>query len=208
METTRIPLSQCIESSYQNRKELGDVSGLARSIEVNGQITPLIVVADGEAYQLVAGHRRTAAMRSLGLEEADAYVMDGWNDARIAQILNAENNHRKELTEAERGRGIQTMLSLGIPVADAAVSADIPEDKAESYVRGTKVVPVDAVNLDFEAVALMGEYDDVLLALPQNQPNAPLYPAGGAPGSRPGALPHFGRPRYLGPPPRARSTAG
>lgn len=48
----------------------------------------------------------------------------------------------------------------------------------------------------------------MVLALPQNQPNAPLYPAGGAPGSRPGALPHFGRPRYLGPPPRARSTAG
>lgn len=162
METTKIPLSRCVESSYQNRKELGDVSGLARSIEVNGQITPLIVVADGDAYQLVAGHRRTAAMRSLGLEDADAYVMDGWDDARIAQILNAENNHRRELTEAERGRGIQTMLSLGVPVADAAVSADIPEGKAESYVRGTKVVPVDAVNLDFEAVALMGDYDDVL----------------------------------------------
>lgn len=162
METTKIPLAQCVESSYQNRKELGDVSGLARSIEVNGQITPLIVVADGDAYQLVAGHRRTAAMRSLGLEEADAYVMDGWDDARIAQVLNAENNHRRELTEAERGRGIQTMLSLGVPVADAAVSADIPEDKAESYVRGTKLVPTDAVNLDFDAVALMGDYDDVL----------------------------------------------
>lgn len=162
METTKIPLSQCVESSYQNRKELGDVSGLARSIEVNGQITPLIVVTDGDAYQLVAGHRRAAAMRSLGLEEADAYVMDGWDDARIAQILNAENNHRKELTEAERGRGIQTMLSLGVPVADAAVSADVPEDKAESYVRGTKLVPTDAVNLDFDAVALMGDYDDVL----------------------------------------------
>lgn len=88
--------------------------------------------------------------------------MDGWDDARIAQILNAENNHRRELTEAERGRGIQTMLSLGVPVSDAAVSADIPEDRAESYVRGSKVVPVDAVNLDFDAVALMGDYDDVL----------------------------------------------
>lgn len=42
------------------------------------------------------------------------------------------------------------------------MSADTPEGKAESYVRGTKVVPVDAVNLDFEAVALMGDYDDVL----------------------------------------------
>ena len=162
METTKIPLASCVESSYQNRKELGDVTGLARSIEVNGQITPLIVVADGEAYQLVAGHRRTAAMKSLGLEEADAYVMDGWDDARIAQVLNAENNHRRELTEAERGRGIQTMLSLGVPVADAAVSADIPEERAEFYVRGTKVVPVDAVNLDFDAVALMGDCDDVL----------------------------------------------
>ena len=162
METTKIPLAACVESSYQNRKELGDVSGLARSIEVNGQITPLIVVGDGETYQLGAGHRRTAAMRSLGIEEADAYVMDGWDDARIAQILNAENNHRRELTEAERGRGIQMMLSLGVPVSDAAVSADIPEDRAESYVRGSKVVPVDAVNLDFDAVALMGDYDDVL----------------------------------------------
>ncbi|MEC4175212.1 hypothetical protein VIN30_01970 [Adlercreutzia sp. R7] len=38
METTRSLLSQCVESSYQNRKKLGDVSGLARSIEVNGQI--------------------------------------------------------------------------------------------------------------------------------------------------------------------------
>lgn len=162
METTKIPLAACVESRHQNRRELGDVSGLARSIEVNGQITPLIVVADGEAYQLVAGHRRTAAMRSLGLEVADAYVMDGWDDARIASVLNAENNHRRELTEAERGRGIQTMLSLGVPVADAAVSADIPEERAESYVRGAKVVPVDAVNLDFDAVALMGDYDDVL----------------------------------------------
>lgn len=162
METTKIPLSQCIESKHQNRKDLGDVTGLARSIEVNGQITPLIVVADGETYQLVAGHRRTAAMRKLGLDEADAYVMDGWDDARIAQVLNAENNHRKELTEAERGQGVQTMLALGVPVADAAVSADIDEDKAEAYVRGSKLVPVDAVNLDFDAVALIGEYDDVL----------------------------------------------
>ena len=162
METTKIPLSSCIESKHQNRKGLGDVTGLARSIEVNGQIAPLIVVADGEAYQLVAGHRRTAAMKSLGLEEADAYVMDGWDDAQIAQILNAENNHRKELTEAERGRGIQTMLSLDVPISDAAVSADVLEEKAESYVRGTKLVPTDAVNLDFDVVALMGEYDDVL----------------------------------------------
>lgn len=71
--------------------------------------------------------------------------------------------------------------------------------------------PLETRELAVEAVAAgfsLTEAAELVLALPQNQPNAPLYPAGGAPGSRPGALPHFGRPRYLGPPPRARSTAG
>lgn len=67
---------------------------------------------------------------------------------------------------------------------------------------------VEALDLQEADRTSMAVPFDELLALPQNQPNAPLYPAGGAPGSRPGALPHFGRPRYLGPPPRARSTAG
>lgn len=67
---------------------------------------------------------------------------------------------------------------------------------------------VFARNKREELRARIAEFEEDVLALPQNQPNAPLYPAGGAPGSRPGALPHFGRPRYLGPPPRARSTAG
>lgn len=35
------------------------------------------------------GYRRAAAMWSLGLVEADAYVMDGWDDVGIVQTLNA-----------------------------------------------------------------------------------------------------------------------
>lgn len=74
----------------------------------------------------------------------------------------------------------------------AALRANSDPAALESYLRVAAALP----------------HHSAMLALPQNQPNAPLYPAGGAPGSRPGALPHFGRPRYLGPPPRARSTAG
>lgn len=118
METTKIPLSQCVESSYQNRKKLGDVSGLARSIEVNGQITPLIAVADGEAYQLVAGHRRTAAMKSLGLEEADAYVMDGWDDE--AHVYQPTPEEVAE-TEAFLGRKA-TLDAMGGRIAEFAKS--------------------------------------------------------------------------------------
>ena len=79
------------------------------------------------------------------------------------------------------------------------IKADPRHDPDKCQYRSKPVLP------KLEAIRRVAEG---VLALPQNQPNAPLYPAGGAPGSRPGALPHFGRPRYLGPPPRAPSTAG
>lgn len=60
METTRTRSPSASRAATRTARSWRRVRA-RRSIEVNGQITPLIVVADGEAYQLVAGHRRTAA---------------------------------------------------------------------------------------------------------------------------------------------------
>ena len=104
--------------------------------------------------------------------------------------LNAEQ--AKEPAAASRGVRMDVFAREGSRVFDIEMQVS-PEDRIGRRMRYYQAA-IDATEL--------------VLALPQNQPNAPLYPAGGAPGSRPGALPHFGRPRYLGPPPRARSTAG
>lgn len=113
--------------------------------------------------------------------------------------LNAEQ--AKEPAAASRGVRMDVFAREGSRVFDIEMQVS-PEDRIGRRMRYYQAA-IDATELG------PGEdYGLLLLALPQNQPNAPLYPAGGAPGSRPGALPHFGRPRYLGPPPRARSTAG
>lgn len=118
--------------------------------------------------------------RSLSLKAKGIYC----------QIRSLESNPEWVFTI----RGFASLVRDGVD----AVTAGIKELEAAGYIIRARKRSENGRFLKAEEV----------LALPQNQPNAPLYPAGGAPGSRPGALPHFGRPRYLGPPPRARSTAG
>jgi ParB family chromosome partitioning protein len=45
------------------RKELGDITGLAKSIQEHGLLQPVIL---SENYQLIAGERRLQACKSLG----------------------------------------------------------------------------------------------------------------------------------------------
>jgi hypothetical protein len=62
----------------RNVRELADedVAALAGSIELLGQITPAIVrpVEEGDGFVLVAGHKRYAALRSLGRTQIRAEV--------------------------------------------------------------------------------------------------------------------------------------
>lgn len=103
METTKTPLSQCVESKLQNRASLGDVSGLARSIEVNGQITPLIVAADGETYQIVAGHRRHEEARVAGGRRL--------RDGRLGRRAHRAGAQRREQPSQRAHRGRTARIS-------------------------------------------------------------------------------------------------
>jgi hypothetical protein len=58
---------------HRHRRDLGDVDGLARSIEQIGLLHPVVVRSDGT---LVAGGRRLAACRQLGCSEIPTTVVD------------------------------------------------------------------------------------------------------------------------------------
>jgi ParB family transcriptional regulator, chromosome partitioning protein len=50
------------------------VEALAGSIELQGLLVPLVVRADGDGFELVAGFHRIAAARALGLAEVPVVV--------------------------------------------------------------------------------------------------------------------------------------
>ena len=83
------------EGRLEGRKDLGDVSSLARSIKSVGLLHPPVVTPD---LRLVAGERRLAAVRSLGWIDCPVTVAETLTDVLIAlQAERDENTCRKEL---------------------------------------------------------------------------------------------------------------
>lgn len=93
-----------IEIGERHRKDMGDLSGLIKSIEDVGLLQPIVITPD---LRLIAGCRRIAAYRQLGRDEIEAHVID------LDDLLNgerAENTVRKDFTPSEAvaiGRAIE-----------------------------------------------------------------------------------------------------
>lgn len=107
-----------IRPSEQNpREDFGDIGALARSIEATGgePLNPPVVVADGNVYRIVDGERRYRALSSIYGEdrEVSALVAESIDEANELVAMLATDDKR-QLTEAERARGVQQMLVLGI----------------------------------------------------------------------------------------------
>lgn len=80
------------------RHDMGDLAGLAKSIEELGQIHPIVINKD---RHLIAGSRRLAAMKLLGRDTIAASVFD-LNDIEALKVERDENDQRKEPTISEK----------------------------------------------------------------------------------------------------------
>lgn len=105
MKTERLLLVDIETGERLRAVDPAKVSGLKASIAEIGLRTPITVSAsrDGDEwhFRLVAGAHRLEALRSLGEEYADCFVMEGdADDAALWEI--DENFARSELSDAQR----------------------------------------------------------------------------------------------------------
>ena len=116
-EKRQVRLGDIRPSGQNPREDFGDIGALARSIEATGgePLNPPVVVADGNVYRIVDGERRYRALSSIYGEdrEVSALVADTMDEANELVAMLATDDKR-QLTEAERARGVQQMLVLGI----------------------------------------------------------------------------------------------
>jgi len=83
------------------RIDLESIDELAESIRVIGLLQPIMVRADGEEYEVVAGHRRLMAVKRLGLPKIECLLVEETtDDLTIARRLH-ENIYRVDLTPLE-----------------------------------------------------------------------------------------------------------
>lgn len=151
-----------IRPSEQNpREDFGDIGALARSIEATGgePLNPPVVVADGNVYRIVDGERRYRALSSLYGEdrEVSALVADTMDEANELVAMLATDDKR-QLTEAERARGVQQMLVLGIDEQriERASRATTGQIRAARRLRGS----IEGRQVTLEQLEAASAFDD------------------------------------------------
>ena len=117
-----VRLNELVADETNVREDVGDVSGLAQSIQSQGGlIQPITIRPDGDHYVIVAGHRRVAALNQLGWREPIPALVHENNGAssKVAQLT--ENLQRLDLTYWEEADGYnQLKIEYGMAQKDIA----------------------------------------------------------------------------------------
>ena len=120
--TTALPITEVKPDPDQHRKHFDPeaLQELADSIRSLGQLSPIIVRKNCQAYIIVAGERRYRAMLGAGFRTIMAEVKD-LTDTQTADLQAAENIARRDVCPTEEGRAYQRVI-------DAFTAEHFPPD--------------------------------------------------------------------------------
>lgn len=94
------------------RKDLGDLHMLKESLNRYGLMNPITI---NSQYELVAGHRRLEAAKSLGWSTIDAIMVETKDKLLLLELELEENNQRKPFTDDELYEGYKALEKLRNP---------------------------------------------------------------------------------------------
>jgi ParB family transcriptional regulator, chromosome partitioning protein len=88
---------------FQPRRDFGKeaLSELAASVREQGIVQPIVVVARGDRFEIVAGERRWRAAREAGLAKVPVVVRERATDRDLLEIALVENLQREDLNPLE-----------------------------------------------------------------------------------------------------------
>jgi len=122
-ELARLPVESIHPNPRQPRRrfepEAG--SGLARSIEAQGMLQPVVVrPRNGGGYELIAGERRWRAAKEAGVAKVPALVREA-DDSESLLLSLVENVAREQLSAVEEARAYAILLDeFGLAVGEVA----------------------------------------------------------------------------------------
>ena len=135
-----------------------EMAQLVRSIDNNGVLNPIIVRQNGERYELIAGHRRRHACRTLGIKTIPAIVRELSREEAVVEMVDS-NLQREHILPSEKAFAYKMKMDAmkrkagrpkenSRPMVEDFTTADmIGEDVGESgrqiqrYIRLTELIP-------------------------------------------------------------------
>ncbi len=165
-----IPIDKIVRDDDQPRKKFDPeaIQSLSNSIKTNGVLQPIVVVREGDGYQIVAGERRYRAAKLARLDTIPAIVrtLDAQNRLELSVIENAQredlnaielatayaklksqfNLSTKEISERigkSETSVTNTLRLLNLP--DSAKKAMVDYNLPEAVMRPLIVLPEDKI---------------------------------------------------------------
>jgi len=144
------------------------------NIAENGVLVPITGVRDPQRHEVVRvrnGQRRTLAAREVGLSSVPVYVLASTAadvsqetiDRIVHQIVT--NDHKRDLTDAQRARGIQQMIDAGISVTKVAKRLSVPKHTVKAaHTAARSATAMDALasgQLILTEAAAITEFEDM-----------------------------------------------
>lgn len=115
----KIPFTSLIIDPAKNaRKTYRGINELAESIRINGQLQPIVVRKRGDKYELLAGFRRAAACKKLGIDPECHVKEDSGPSDQIVNLV--ENLSREDLGSYEYAQALVKLRKSGMQ--NAAIS--------------------------------------------------------------------------------------
>lgn len=152
MNDNMIAISTITPSTTNPRKHFDKVGmeELTDSVKRHGILQPVLVrrrdskggepilMADGFAFELVAGERRFRAAKAAGLAEIPANVME-LSDAEVLEIQVVENLQRRDLSPLEEADGYHALMQCahgdGRPYTAEEIAHKVGKSKSYVYAR-------------------------------------------------------------------------
>ena len=106
-----LALKDIVSNPYQPRREINPqhVEELAKSIQSEGLLQPVVVRAKGQKFELIAGERRLHAFRHLGKKTISARIIEA-SDASSATLALIENLQRENLNPIDEALGYASLV--------------------------------------------------------------------------------------------------
>lgn len=110
----QIDIDKIVPNPYQPRKvfEPTALKELADSIKEHGVIQPLVVIKNGDTYELVVGERRFRASQLAGMKQVPAIIKEEMIDQVKLEVALIENIQRQELNPIEEAQAYDKLMKM------------------------------------------------------------------------------------------------
>lgn len=119
-------VKELISNPQQPRKDIGDIAGLAKSMDKDGLMFPPCAAETGEGLRLHDGHRRVAAAGFLGWDTIPVIVIDSGDPAILGLVANVQ---RKDLTPLEEATAYKALMDGGMSQRNVAKAVGVTVDR-------------------------------------------------------------------------------